>query len=230
MNKLFAIIGIAILSLSFSHLSSETNYNITIKKIKYQKDGFAFNVEFPQLENLENGYLELRLNKLFYEMVEKKIQELETWYNQEKEYKEDFASRVWADLNVSTKVFRQDNILSFRLDYYIYQDGAHGSDEFKVFNLNLDELAAYELEKVFDLEHDYNIELLKALVNNELIKGMETPCNMIVNNDIEQFKKFNLEQNHICFTINRITAHVCGVQEVRIPYSKLESIMRITID
>ena len=227
MLRVTLILFLSVVALSFK--TSNNTYQVFTEKINYEKNGLTIDIEYPRINNHSYSYFQFVLNHAFTKMINDKIDEYKKIHKERKE--EDPNNEfIFTEIHIELKILRKNKILSIRFNELGFEGGTHMSHDFTTININMDKMKVYPLKDVLDIGSDYELELLKTLINSALLSKEPDACNVIIDVDKSHFEHFNLLPTGISFVLNRISGHACGESEVLVSYKSLKAQNLLKID
>ena len=169
--------------------------------------------EIPQIIGLSN---EKSQNEINSEIVNY----TEMWIKENKDASEKFQPQIPYELMASYIVTNNNNnILSFYIDYYQFNGGAHGITNRKAYSIDVETSENLNLEDLFKKGFDY-----KSYINNIISTEIEKNKDFYFTgkegfNGIEDNQGFFIRDNKlvIYFDYYKIAPYVSGMPEFEIP-------------
>ena len=141
-------------------------------------------------------------------------------------------SWYWYQLFKSNKIlFEDENILSYSVEHYYYEGGAHGSLSAIYYTIDLNNLTTITEENIF--KPNFHHLLTERIVENLMKKYDVTTPEDLLNegffdiNDIAPNNNFWLNNQGVHYIFNQyeIAPYSMGPIEVTIPYQEIQSII-----
>lgn len=141
-------------------------------------------------------------------------------------------SWYWYQLFKSNKIlFEDENILSYSVEHYYYEGGAHGSLSAIYYTIDLNNLTTITEESIF--KPNFHHLLTERIVENLMKKYDVTTPEDLLNegffdiNDIAPNNNFWLNNQGVHYIFNQyeIAPYSMGPIEVTIPYQEIQSII-----
>lgn len=137
--------------------------NVVDKKIKEKTKLINIDVIIPQITGLLNKEREKVINNEILEYTN-------MWISDGKKSSEDMEPTIPYEYNAKYNITNEDNILSFYIDYYQFNGGAHGITNRKTYNISSKNGEYIKLEDLFVKDFDYlsyiNEEIKKEINKN----------------------------------------------------------------
>ena len=182
------------------------NLIIVDKKITEKTKTINVDVIIPQINGLDNIEREKVINKQILEYTN-------MWISEGKKSSIDMNPTIPYDYTSRYKVTNKENILSFYIDYYQFNGGAHGITNREVYNIDIKSGQYIELKDLFANDFDY-----KAYINEEIKKEInKNPENYFMDSfkGIKEDQKFYIQNNKLVihFPYYEIAPYVAGMPE-----------------
>ena len=182
------------------------NLIIVDKKITEKTKSINVDVIIPQINGLDNIEREKVINKQILDYTN-------MWISEGKKSSIDMNPTIPYDYTSRYKVTNKENILSFYIDYYQFNGGAHGITNREVYNIDIKSGQYIELKDLFANDFDY-----KAYINEEINKEMnKNPENYFMGSfkGIKEDQKFYIQDNKLVihFPYYEIAPYVAGMPE-----------------
>ena len=182
------------------------NLIIVDKKITEKTKTINVDVIIPQINGLDNIEREKVINKQILEYTN-------MWISEGKKSSIDMNPTIPYDYTSRYKVTNKENILSFYIDYYQFNGGAHGITNREVYNIDIKSGQYIELKDLFANDFDY-----KAYINEEIKKEInKNPENYLMDSfkGIKEDQKFYIQNNKLVihFPYYEIAPYVAGMPE-----------------
>lgn len=189
------------------------NLNIVDKKIMENNNLINIDVIIPQINGLLNKEREKIINNEILEYTN-------MWINEGKKASLDMNPTIPYEYNAKYKISNKENILSFYIDYYQFNGGAHGITNREMYNINIKTSEYIELKDLFIRDFDY-----ESYINKEIKKQIDkNPENYFPNSfkGIKKDQKFYIENNKLVihFPYYEIAPYVAGMPEFIIDIPK----------
>lgn len=181
----------------------------SIKEIgKYIKiDG-----EIPQIIGLSNEKSQKEINSEI-------VNYTDMWIKENKDASEEFQPTTPYELIASYVVTNNIKTLSFYIDYYQFNGGAHGITNRKGYNIDIESAKKLKLQDLFQKDFDY-----RGYINNIISTEIEKNKDFYFTgkegfNGIEDNQGFFIRDNKlvIYFDYYKIAPYVAGMPEFEIP-------------
>ena len=134
------------------------NLIIVDKKITEKTKTINVDVIIPQINGLDNIEREKVINRQILDYTN-------MWISEGEKSSIDMNPTIPYDYTSRYKVTNKENILSFYIDYYQFNGGAHGITNREVYNIDIKSGQYIELKDLFANDFDY-----KAYINEEIKK------------------------------------------------------------
>ena len=182
------------------------NLIIVDKKITEKTKTINVDVIIPQINGLDNIEREKVINKQI-------LDHTNMWISEGKKSSIDMNPTIPYDYTSRYKVTNKENILSFYIDYYQFNGGAHGITNREVYNIDIKSGQYIELKDLFANDFDY-----KAYINEEIKKEInKNPENYFMDSfkGIKEDQKFYIQNNKLVihFPYYEIAPYVAGMPE-----------------
>lgn len=182
------------------------NLIIVDKKITEKTKTINVDVIIPQINGLDNIEREKVINKQILDYTN-------MWISEGKKSSIDMNPTIPYDYTSRYKVTNKENILSFYIDYYQFNGGAHGITNREVYNIDIKSGQYIELKDLFANDFDY-----KAYINEEIKKEInKNPENYFMDSfkGIKEDQKFYIQNNKLVihFPYYEIAPYVAGMPE-----------------
>ena len=182
------------------------NLIIVDKKITEKTKTINVDVIIPQINGLDNIEREKVINKQILDYTN-------MWISEGKKSSIDMNPTIPYDYTSRYKVTNKENILSFYIDYYQFNGGAHGITNREVYNIDIKSGQYIELKDLFANDFDY-----KAYINEEIKKEInKNPENYFMDSfkGIKDNQKFYIQDNKLVihFPYYEIAPYVAGMPE-----------------
>ncbi|WP_300380540.1 DUF3298 and DUF4163 domain-containing protein [Clostridium sp.] len=220
-RMLTSIISIFIINVYSSYpqhmLIKEVNQNVESpivvdKSIKEIKDYIRINGEIPQIIGLSKEKAQAEINNEIVDYTDR-------WIKENKDASEEFQPTTPYELISSYVVTNNIKILSFYIDYYQFNGGAHGITNRKSYNIDIESAKKLKLQDLFQKNFDYN-----GYINNIISTKIEQNKDFYFTgkdgfNGIEDNQEFFIRDNKlvIYFDYYKIAPYVSGMPEFEIP-------------
>lgn len=185
---------------------------IVDKSIKEITDYIRISGEIPQIIGLPN---EKKQNEINTEIVDY----TNSWIKENKEASEEFQPTTPYELMASYVVTNNMKILSFYIDYYQFNGGAHGITSRKSYNIDTESSEKINLQDLFQKGFDYR-GYINKIIFDEINKNKDLyfPGKEGFNG-IEDNQGFFIRDNKlvIYFDYYKIAPYVAGMPEFEIP-------------
>lgn len=141
-------------------------------------------------------------------------------------------SWYWYQLNKSNKIlFEDESILSYSVQHYYYEGGAHGSLNAMYYTIDLNNLTTITEESIF--KPNFHQLLTERIVENLMKKYEVTNPEDLLNqgffdiNDIAPNNNFWIDNVGVHYIFNQyeIAPYSMGLIEVTVPYEEIQSII-----
>lgn len=182
------------------------NLIIVDKKITEKTKTINVDVIIPQINGLDNIEREKVINNQILDYTN-------MWISEGKKSSIDMNPTIPYDYTSRYKVTNKENILSFYIDYYQFNGGAHGITNREVYNIDIKSGQYIELKDLFANDFDY-----KAYINEEIKKEInKNPENYFMDSfkGIKEDQKFYIQNNKLVihFPYYEIAPYVAGMPE-----------------
>ena len=182
------------------------NLIIVDKKITEKTKTINVDVIIPQINGLDNIEREKVINKQILDYTN-------MWISEGKKSSIDMNPTIPYDYTSRYKVTNKENILSFYIDYYQFNGGAHGITNREMYNVDIKSGEYIALKDLFANDFDY-----KAYINEEINKEMnKNPENYFMGSfkGIKEDQKFYIQDNKLVihFPYYEIAPYVAGMPE-----------------
>lgn len=168
--------------------------------------------EIPQIVGLSNEKSQNEINKEI-------VNYTNMWIKENKAASEEFQPSPPYELVASYVVTNNIKTLSFYIDYYQYNGGAHGITNRKSYNIDIESGKRLRLQDLFQKDFDY-----KGHINNIISTEIEKNKDFYFTgkegfNGIEDNQGFFIRDNKlvIYFDYYKIAPYVAGMPEFEIP-------------
>lgn len=188
---------------------------IVDKPIKEIRDYIKINGEIPQIIGLSNKKSQDEIN-------DEIVNYTNMWIKENKNASEEFQPQIPYELMASyivTNNKKNNNVLSFYIDYYQFNGGAHGITNRKSYNIDIENSKKLKLQDLFQKNFDY-----KGYINNIISTEIEKNKDFYFIgkegfNGIEDNQGFFIRDNKlvIYFDYYKIAPYVAGMPEFEIP-------------
>ena len=182
------------------------NLIIVDKKITEKTKTINVDVIIPQINGLDNIEREKVINRQILDYTN-------MWISEGEKSSIDMNPTIPYDYTSRYKVTNKENILSFYIDYYQFNGGAHGITNREVYNIDIKSGQYIELKDLFANDFDY-----KAYINEEIKKEInKNPENYLMDSfkGIKEDQKFYIQNNKLVihFPYYEIAPYVAGMPE-----------------
>lgn len=188
------------------------NVIVVDKSIKEIGKYIKINGEIPQIIGLSNEKSQDEIN-------DEIINYTNLWIKENKDASEEFQPTIPYELIANYVVTNNKNILSFYIDYYQFNGGAHGITYRKGYSIDVGSSKKLKLQDLFEKGFDY-----KGYINNLISKEIEKNKDFYFTgkegfNGIEDNQGFFIRDNKlvIYFDYYKIAPYVAGMPEFEIP-------------
>lgn len=185
---------------------------IVDKSIKEIGEYIKIDGEIPQIIGLS---LKKSQNKINSEIVNF----TDMWIKENKDSSEEFKPTTPYELMASYVVTNNIKTLSFYIDYYQFNGGAHGITNRKSYNIDIESSKNLKIQDLFQKDFDY-----KEYINNIIYTEIEKNKDFYFTgkegfNGIEDNQGFFIRDNKlvIYFDYYKIAPYVAGMPEFEIP-------------
>ncbi len=203
---------------------SKNTYKVVEQKIEKKDTFYKLLIKYPKLVvsgNKKNNITDV-FNTKVLSIINKKYSEYkgEALLQIKKEV-ESYTSNAIYELNISYKVYRNNNIISILLTTYEYSLGAHGRSLLNSINFDSKSNKFITLEELFYLDKNKHLDKLNKLLT-ENITDNETlfEPDIIINN---KFSTFNITNEDIIFSFEpyEIAPYAAGIIDIKLSLSYL---------
>lgn len=207
---------------------------VTFSKYEFKEDGYAANVEIPQIEGLLNPEMEEELNRVFRENGEAVIQAFEADVRELKKEFGDETVHMGLEYNYQIKT---DNEEILALDIYLFQAAGSSSTVHSFYNIDKRTGKLITLESLFKEDSDY-VNILSSYIREEMARQNREEGGMFwLEEETEEwnFKEIRPDQDFyisdqgglvICFDKYEVAAGAAGSPEFPIPDRVIQKIAR----
>jgi hypothetical protein len=182
------------------------------KSIKEIKRYIRINGEIPQIIGLSNEKSQKEIN-------DEIVNYTESWIKENKDASEEFQPSPPYELMASYVVTNRIKILSFYIDYYQFNGGAHGITYRKGYNIDIESGKKLNLQDLFQKDFDYKGYINKA-ISDEINRNKDLYFTGKEGfNGIEDNQGFFIRDNKlvIYFDYYKIAPYAFGMPEFEIP-------------
>lgn len=182
------------------------NLIIVDKKITEKTKSINVDVIIPQINGLANIEREKVINRQILDYTN-------MWISEGEKSSIDMNPTIPYDYTSRYKVTNKEDILSFYIDYYQFNGGAHGITNREMYNVDIKSGEYIALKDLFANDFDY-----KAYINEEINKEMnKNPENYFMGSfkGIKEDQKFYIQDNKLVihFPYYEIAPYVAGMPE-----------------
>lgn len=182
------------------------NLIIVDKKITEKTKTINVDVIIPQINGLDNIEREKVINRQILDYTN-------MWISEGEKSSIDMNPTIPYDYTSRYKVTNKEDILSFYIDYYQFNGGAHGITNREMYNVDIKSGEYIALKDLFANDFDY-----KAYINEEINKEMnKNPENYFMGSfkGIKEDQKFYIQDNKLVihFPYYEIAPYVAGMPE-----------------
>ena len=182
------------------------NLIIVDKKITEKTKSINVDVIIPQINGLANIEREKVINRQILDYTN-------MWISEGEKSSIDMNPTIPYDYTSRYKVTNKEDILSFYIDYYQFNGGAHGITNREMYNVDINSGDYIALKDLFANDFDY-----KAYINEEINKEMnKNPENYFMGSfkGIKEDQKFYIQDNKLVihFPYYEIAPYVAGMPE-----------------
>lgn len=182
------------------------NLIIVDKKITEKTKSINVDVIIPQINGLANIEREKVINRQVLDYTN-------MWISEGEKSSIDMNPTIPYDYTSRYKVTNKEDILSFYIDYYQFNGGAHGITNREMYNVDIKSGEYIALKDLFANDFDY-----KAYINEEINKEMnKNPENYFMGSfkGIKEDQKFYIQDNKLVihFPYYEIAPYVAGMPE-----------------
>lgn len=163
-------------------------------------------VIIPQINGLPNKEREKVINRQILNYTN-------MWISEGRKSSVDMQPTLPYEYTTRYKVANEENILSFYIDYYQFNGGAHGITNREMYNIDIKSGEYVALKDLFEKDFDY-----KSYINEEIKKEMnKNPENYFMDSfkGIKDNQKFYIQDNKLVihFPYYEIAPYVAGMPE-----------------
>lgn len=206
-------------------LPAPSNINVITKKINYSNNYIEVNLDIPVLNDLKDKTIQDKINMNILNYICKLKNRTEGFA------KTDMDNNILVrPYTVQTNYdvhYTSSSFLSLTVMYYEYTGGAHGISCKVPYNLNLKTGENITLEKLFQQNTNY-IHLINKEIQLQIDKKNSVPGAIPITEftTISNTQPFYIDGNNlvIYFQPYEIGPYVLGIQEFKIPLSKLHNL------
>lgn len=188
------------------------NAIIVDKSIKEIRQYIKIDGEIPQIIGLSNKKSQDEINNEI-------VNYTNMWIKENKDASEEFQPQIPYELMASYIVTNNNKILSFYIDYYQFNGGAHGITNRKGYSIDIETSTKLKLEDLFKEGFDYR-SYINNIISTEIDKNKDFYfIGKEGFNGIEDNQGFFIRDNKlvIYFDYYKIAPYVAGMPEFEIP-------------
>ncbi|MGA2296696.1 MAG: DUF3298 and DUF4163 domain-containing protein [FCB group bacterium] len=219
------------------YVSREQKIHVDTITIKDSSKYYYCNIEYPQVQELNNKNVEQKINQFFKQKYEQnKNENIKEMNNEGKEMEKEGGNSQWVMQSTDETHFKvfypTPNIITFKFNNSSYGAGAaHPMSGSYTYNFNINNGNIIELKDLFKSNSKY-LQIISRYCNKELhVKLKENSDDNWINEGSsptkENYSCYTIKDDGILFTFGeyQVACYADGQQEVLIPYSELSEIL-----
>lgn len=201
--------------------------NIGEKEIKSENEIIKIHLKIPVVSGIGDATIQNKINNTFLNdaLIFKSSMEKQAAESYDSVKMGDLEYNAYGAYTTYTVKYNKNDILSITVMYYQYTGGAHGQSTQAGYNFDLKTGRLLQLSDLFQQGFNY-----KKIIDKIILNYMEAHKGMYFSEAINSFQgidgmhPYYIQDGNLVvfFSEDEIAPHAAGIQEFRIPYSRLK--------